>query len=193
MGVTEIRTFVAVLLAPEVRSALLERSTRLARTLPTDAVRWSHEHQLHLTVRFLGQTSPAAVAEIGEAMAEAVSPLGRFAARLGDLGYFPNRRRPKVVWVDLRDSGGGLTVLRERLDAALLTRGWLPEARPFHPHLTLGRARGRLRIPDAAIWSDPLPTATLPVESIHLMQSILRPGGAEYAKLHKVDLEPIGP
>ncbi len=185
---TEIRTFVAVLLAPEVRSSLIEFSTRLARTLPPDLVRWSAEHQLHLTLRFLGKTIPSAVPKIGEAMAEAVSRCSRFEATLGDLGYFPNRRRPKVVWVGLLDSGG-LAGLRERLDVSLLTIGWPREDRPFHPHLTLGRVRSRLTVPNEAIWKEPSLAVTIPIESIHLMQSTLKPGGAEYAELHRVDLD----
>ena len=185
----EIRTFVAVLLAPEVRSSLIDLSTRLARTLPPGLVRWSAAHQLHLTVRFLGPTSSAAVPEIGQAMAEAVSRFGRFEATLGNLGYFPNRRRRKVIWVGMLDPGGGLLGLRERLDASLLAIGWPPEGRSFHPHLTLGRVRGTLSVPDEAVWKEPPLAATIPIESIHLMQSTLKPGGAEYAELRRVDLE----
>ena len=186
---TDIRTFVAVLLAPEVRSSLIEFSTRLARTLPPDLVRWSTEHQLHLTLRFLGKTIPSAVPKIGEAMAEAASRCSRFEAALGELGYFPNRRRPNVVWVGLLDSGGGLAALRERLDVSLLTIWCPPEDRPFHPHLTLGRVRGRLTVPNEPIWQEPPLAVTIPIESIHLMQSNLKPGGAEYAELHRVDLD----
>ena len=185
-----MRTFVAVLLAPQVRSSLIELGTRLGWTLPPGLVRWSGENQLHLTVRFLGQTSPAAVPEIGTAMAEAAARFGRFEVTLGDLGYFPNRHRPNVIWVGILDPDGGLTDLRERLDVSLLAIGWPPEGRSFHPHLTLGRARGRLRIPDEAIWREPALAATVPIESVHLMQSTLKPSGAEYAELHRIDLEP---
>ena len=185
---TDIRTFVAVLVNPNVRSSLIELSAQLAETLPPALVRWSTERQLHLTLRFLGKTSPAVVPEIGAAMAQAAAGTGRFEVVLGDLGFFPNRRRPKVVWVGMLDPDGGLKALSKRLDFALLPFGWPAENRPFLAHLTLGRARGELRVPDEAIWKEPPPPATIPVESIHLMRSSLKPGGAEYAELHRVDL-----
>jgi 2'-5' RNA ligase len=185
---TDIRTFVAVLLEPKVRSSLIELSTQMAQTLPAGVVRWSSQHQLHLTLRFLGKTSEEIIPEIGEAMVQASGSTGRFEVALGDLGFFPNRRRPNVIWVGMLDPDGGLSGLRERLDLSLLTLGWPAEKRPFRPHLTLGRVRGSLRVPDAAIWKQSPLAATIPVESVHLMKSTLKPAGAEYTELHRVDL-----
>jgi 2'-5' RNA ligase len=185
-----LRTFVAVLLAPEARLALVDLIPTLARSLPAEAVRWSGGDRIHLTLRFLGDTDPGAVGAIGAALDAVASRFSRFDTAMGELGCFPNRRRPKVIWLGLADPTGVLAELKAILDEALLELGWQAEERPFVPHLTLGRVRGEARIPDEAVWTTRPLEISVPVESLHLMQSHLKPGGAEYTALHRADLLP---
>ena len=49
----------------------------------------------------------------------------------------------KVLWVGCGAGREALVALAEALSAALESRGFASDARPFSPHLTLARARNR--------------------------------------------------
>jgi len=178
-----IRAFVAVLLPEAVR----DRIHRTAAGLRARAasVAWVRADNLHLTLRFLGEVEPTALGAINGALAQAAGTVAPFPVTLGGLGGFPGPRAPRVVWVGVTEGGGGLVALHAGVEAALGAVGVTPEGRAYHPHVTLGRARGGRSGPDVGGprdegWGGLGP---LRVEAIHLMRSELARGGARYSTL----------
>jgi len=101
---------------------------------------WVPPRNMHLTLQFLGEVDPARTDALGAALA----PLGARPALtlgLGGLGAFPSVERPSVLWVGARTGVAELTELATAVAGALEPLGFAPEARPFHPHLTLARVR----------------------------------------------------
>jgi RNA 2',3'-cyclic 3'-phosphodiesterase len=184
-----MRLFIAVHLAPETRAAVEAIQARFRRLDPGDAVRWVDPKGIHLTLKFLGEVPDAEVAPLEAALDAAIA--GRTAPELGasGTGGFPNSRRPRVLWVGLREEGDRLKPLQAAVEAAVRPLGWEPEARPFQPHLTLGRVRederGRSRQLDPslleALAAPADPTGAVTVQDrAALIRSRLSPAGARY-------------
>jgi 2'-5' RNA ligase len=149
---------------------------------------------IHLTLKFLGQVPTAKVAEISSALERATQGVGRFSLSFGGLGCFPSATNPRVIWVGCQTLDDSLKRLHSKIEKQLEPLGFAPENRPFNPHLTLGRVRENAS-PGARHDLGGIISATsigelgqVEVPEITLMQSILKPSGAEYTPLQHIPL-----
>lgn len=181
--------FVAIELTPAMRQPLI----RLLQQLPRSReVRWCTEHQLHITLKFLGDVPDEQIPAICEALRETAAATAPYTIRLTQLGCFPSPHSPRVLWCGVDDAAAATAAWVQRADPLLAALGFEPEQRAFTPHITLGRSRSRegagvLR----RVLSEctPLPAVEMMVESLVLFESRLRPSGAEY---HAVATFPFG-
>ena len=188
-----VRAFVAVDLGPEAKDAARALQRQLDEALPRGGVRWTRPDQLHLTLRFLGGVLATSLPELCQALDGALRGAPPFRLRLDTLGAFPSSRAPRVLWLGLEGDLPRLRDVQARVAQAAAAFGEHQEARPFHPHLTLGRVNR----PEAAVgrafqaWvaqaASPAPCAW-EVEAVRLIQSRLRPAGAVYAELARFAL-----
>jgi 2'-5' RNA ligase len=185
-----IRAFIAIDLPPAVKDALGGVTHALGERVARGAVRWVRPEQMHLTLNFLGDTPLDRLPAVRQAM-DAAGRSKPFALQLDGVGCFPNRSRPRVVWVGLAAAGGGasapLLALKMALDETLAPLGWPPEARPFTAHLTLGRVKDE-RGARGVDWTADVPGLEIPVTAIHLIESQLRPDGPIYTVRHTSNL-----
>ena len=180
---TTIRTFIAIDLPPDVKAALADVAATLGERVPRGTVRWVRPEQMHLTLRFLGDTPTGKLPTLADALDTLAANQAPFALRLTDVGCFPNARRPRVVWVGLGGEEAKLLALVAALEAALRPLGWPPEDRPFRAHLTLGRVKDE-RAAQGVDWSAAVPALDVPVTAVHLIESQLRPEGSVYTVRH---------
>ncbi len=188
-----LRLFVAIELPPPVRSAL-ERTISALKESGLGPLRWVAPERVHLTLKFLGDVAPEWVPELGDAVTEAAQGHSPFALRLARGGMFPNRRAPRVIWLGLEGEAEALASLRRDVERALVQLGFRAEEWPFRPHLTLARVTGRMPEDQAARLCALLEATDgscepFQVEGVSLMQSTLRPSGAEYRRLAAVPLQ----
>ena len=147
-------------------------------------VKWVAADNLHITLRFLGTVADDTVERIMELLKTVASGHGSFAVPLRGVGVFPDRRKPRVVWIDIPDSGE-LTRLQAEVEEACVTIGFTKEDRPFSPHLTLGRIRS-MDPKDREPFMRAVETlkdrdfGNIGVNKISLMKSELEPAGARY-------------
>jgi 2'-5' RNA ligase len=132
-----MRLFIGIPLAPEVVDALEGLSHRLRST--EDGFRWSSPLSWHITLQFLGETSEAAYACLREQLKEVRSPA--FSIHIEGTGFFD---RAGVFFAGVSDSLE-LSQLQKQVVAATAQCGFVPEDRPFHPHITLARTKGGSR------------------------------------------------
>lgn len=181
-----MRLFLAVELPATVQAALSRLASELGARL--HGWRFVRPGSVHLTLRFLGEVPDDTDAASRRAW-RAAAGAGR-AARLavGGLGTFPPGSRPRVLWVGVREVGGGgaLAELAAGLESAARQAGFEPEPRPFRPHLTLARAaRGaRPQPPDA----DEAVLAEFDAGEVVLFRSRLLRDGARYTPLERFPL-----
>ena len=107
----------------------------------TPEFRWVAPGNLHLTVRFLGSVEKRTADGIAGRLAE--QKLDGFDLELGEVGTFKRGRLVRVVWIGLRRGLKAARELAAAVEAECARAGLEAEARPFQPHLTLARARGR--------------------------------------------------
>jgi len=191
------RVFVAVQFSDGLRRQLAEAIARLSRAVPPRSVQWVKAENIHITLKFLGDTPVNDIAKIGEALTSAVSAAEPFEFAPNGFGCFPDARKPRVVWIGVDHEGGQkLKALASAVEAALAPLGYPPEPRPFSPHVTLGRIRRETPPRDASRVGAVIaaqPAAQWPAEKVsaaHLMKSDLRPGGSVYTSLRLAPLRP---
>lgn len=139
----------------------------------------------HLTVEFLGEVDAAMVRPLADALADAVDGFALPAQRVEEVSYFPFVARPRVVAALLRRNEP-LLELHARVCRAVRAAGLALQRRRFHPHITLGRVRGR-RTPRLLIPPVSLGVAT-EFSVLTLYESRLTPAGASYQPLFETDL-----
>ena len=134
------RAFLAIGLPDAVRARLRCAVAELRDDLA--GWRWVDVAGIHLTLRFLGEVEPAALARARPVWAADIADVPRFDFRIVGLGTFPPRGRPRVLWAGVRDvrPEGTLVRVARILESSTRRLGFGPEEHPFRPHLTLARA-----------------------------------------------------
>ena len=183
-----IRAFLAINLEPQVIEKIYRSIDDLRERIP--AVRWVPMTNLHLTVKFFGDIEEAQVEPIAVALQNQLELFPRFTINAKGLGVFPERGRPKILWVGL--TGNELAGLAARVHSSLLPLGFAPEQRSFTPHLTIGRWRDSDRAPrtlkqELERWRDCTFGHSV-VNEVILMHSVLKAGGAVYHRLRVISL-----
>jgi RNA 2',3'-cyclic 3'-phosphodiesterase len=125
--------FVSLELPPTVAQLLV----RLNPQIP--GVRWLGAEQIHLTLAFLGNVEAEAADKLGGQLSGI--HFNAFFLPLREIGTFPGRGRPKVVWVGVGRGHPHLFQLHKRVTDAALAAGIEPDLRRWHPHLTLARCQ----------------------------------------------------
>ncbi len=189
-----VRTFVAVLFSPPLRQRLAEAIAQVSSAAPGRTVQWVKADSIHLTLKFLGIVRANMIPNITQALTATVSGHAPFEFTALGLGCFPNMHQPRVVWAGVTEGADQLKSIQSAVEAALNPLGYLPEDRPYSPHITLGRVAreatsANIKELGKLIAAQPASQWGVDkVEAIYLMKSDLRSGGAVYTPLHRVDL-----
>lgn len=133
------RLFVAVPLPPEPLAACQALIDGVRAGPLGDVPRWVHLANLHLTVRFLGETPPDVVPDVALAVQDAFAGAPAFDVVLAGGGAFPASHKPRALWLGIEQGADRLGALADALNPALEPLGWPPDHRPYRPHLTVAR------------------------------------------------------
>ncbi len=137
---TRMRTFIGVGLDKSVHDRTVALQEHLAAT--GAEVKWVEAENLHVTLLFLGEVVDRDVPAVCRAVAEACAGLAPFSMSVQGAGCFGNPRRPRTLWVGVGEGTQELVGLHDALEPPLQELGcYRREARPFTPHITLGRAK----------------------------------------------------
>ena len=183
-----MRLFVGIPLGPVVLSELSAVVARLRSG--SDSLRWTEPASWHITLQFLGNTDheqyQCLVARLGEVRSKSVP------VHLAELGFF---ERAGVFFADV-SATPELVTLAGRVVAATSLCGFVPETRPFYPHITLARAKGPrrsqshdqpFRFLEQKILRQPAFTRFSAAEFL-LYESHLSPAGSTYEIRHRFPL-----
>lgn len=184
-----MRTFIAIEIPDAVKQEMAEAQEQLKRSGVEAG--WTRPGGIHLTLKFLGEVPEARIEEVKTALVEAVEGKDGFRLEVSGAGAFPNVRNPRVVWIGVAGDLEKLTVLQSSVEQAMNGIGFEPEDRKFAPHLTLGRIKF-VKSRDA--WQRAFDTIKdvrlqeFDVAAVSLMKSDLKPSGAVYTEIAKVEL-----
>jgi 2'-5' RNA ligase len=178
-----IRLFVGLALAPSTAARL----EALGAGIP--GARWVAPHNLHVTLRFIGEVDEGSAQDIHHGLEQVAAP--GFDLTLDGFGTFGSRR-PHTLWAGVaRDAG--LERLQGRVEAAVVQAGLPPEPRKFTPHVTLAKleASSAPRLPEFISRNSPFRAGPDPVDRFVLFQSFLSRNGADYQVVAEYSLEPL--
>jgi 2'-5' RNA ligase len=182
-----VRLFLALEIPSAVRenlAALINELRAVDASSSKNKARWVRAENLHVTLKFIGHVDAGKLDAIRAALAEVRSD-APVELRFRGLGFFPNDRRPRVLWAGVEGSPN-LVALAGEIDARLSKLGIPRETRDFAPPLTLARfdppgISEELRA--AAQKNVAREFGNVRTGEFHLFESKTRPTGAEYTRL----------
>ena len=183
-----IRTFVGIFPPPQIQSTI----AAIQSTLKADdaAVRWETQKKFHITMKFLGDIAPDQLSLLKSALNEAAQEERRFDIRLTSVGCFPNSRSPRIVWIGSAvDACAALVRCFNSVESACASIGFPKDDRSFHPHITIGRVKGKIsenlikKIENTTFE----PLQFLCTELL-IMRSDLSPSGSAFSQLSSIPL-----
>ena len=189
-----LRAFIASELPSTLQETIQNAASPLRQALRGDLVRWVPAHNIHLTLKFLGDVSPANLDLIKQMLVAEAEDFTPFDIQVEGLGCYPNSRRARVLWVGLK-APPQLAALQRAIEAGAGRLGYESEDRNFSPHLTLGRVRQNATAADLQIIRAALEDTRIGylggarVDAVHLFKSELRPEGSIYSRLFSATLQ----
>lgn len=185
-----IRTFIAIEIPDSLRHELSQLQQDL-RESGADA-KWVGPQNLHLTLKFLGDTPEEKIKDIKEVLCKIAGETGGCEVNFAGLGVFPKLDFPRVIWVGIEKGKENLIRLAGIIEERLSKLGFPEEKRTFSAHLTLGRVRSpknkdRLKkiIEERTNFKA---KNLMNVNKIILFRSQLTPQGPIYTKLTEFNL-----
>lgn len=176
----DIRSFFSVEPPPAAKLALV---TALEHwdSLMLDSIRLVSSETLHMTVKFLGDIHPNRLESVTQAAERAVTGLPAINLMAGRIQTFPTHKTPRIIFVQVSGQTERLNLLHRRLEEELFILGFPRDARPFSPHLTLGRIKQRQVAP--LRFDESIPSIHWQVNKLTLMESALGHSGSTYTPI----------
>jgi 2'-5' RNA ligase len=187
-----VRLFIAIPLPSDVAQRAF---AVLPQTLP--GLRRVQPDNLHVTLAFLGETPESRLPDVAAAAEDAAHGVRRFTLGFDRAGRFPERGRPRVVWLGMAEGRSSLERLGEAVFRALRESALDFEDHPLSPHLTLARVRDEAtaaesRTVAATIDMLEVPSLLVEVREIAVVQSVLSSKGPRYTARARAPLEGVG-
>jgi 2'-5' RNA ligase len=181
------RIFVAIDISDEARGKVSDYIETLRNEFRHLRVGWEKDEKLHLTLKFLGDIDDYQLEKLTNAVQKTNKKISNFKLQISETGVFPNERKGRILWLDLKDETGNLLKLNKQLEEECLKIGFPKEKRNFKPHLTIARLREPLK--SKGLITKHLQNEFEPVEfevsEIVILESKLKPTGSIYSVVLK--------
>jgi len=180
-----VRAFLAIDPPEAVLNEIAVIQNRIRKLLAGD-IRWVNPTGIHLTLKFLGDLSRADIATVADALGPVAAACAPLSLDIGTAGFFPDAKRPRILWLGTGGDVKGLIALQAAVENALVACGFPREERTFRPHLTLARIKSPRGLTGAAAFMDgqnDYRAGSFVGRFITLFQSTLTPKGAIYTEL----------
>ena len=190
-----LRAFIAI----EIPHAIRQRICSVTSSLRNEAgslIRWVPAENMHLTLKFLGDVSPANVDLLTHMLQAEAVLFSCFEIRISGLASFPDMKRPRVIYIGIQ-APAALEALQRGIESASHRLGYESEERRFSPHLTIGRVKQNVSATEQQTIRRALERTTIDslgtarVDSVHLYKSDLKPTGSVYTRLSSAPLKDI--
>ena len=154
-------------------------------------INWSKTNQIHLTLKFVGDTPDQDIPKIIEACQQVAKRHQPFTMDFNRTGVFGSKHSPRVLWLGMKDEPKALYDLVEDVFTAFDDLGYLRDRQNFVPHLTVCRLKQLIDKP--FFWQiyegiEPKTYLHADVKEMVYFQSFLQPTGAYYKALKRIPL-----
>jgi RNA 2',3'-cyclic 3'-phosphodiesterase len=191
-----MRAFLALNIEESIRKELAGIQKDLQNNVKE--VKWVNPELLHITLRFLGEINNIDIHNLENPLRELAEKTASFRISFSGLGAFPDKRRPRVIWIGI-DKGntevGNISIEVGKVLSSTkeLSNKFKDDKELFMPHITLGRKKKNQNIvlKEDVFHIQWICHSEMHVDSIYLMESTLRPSGPLYKPLKKYLLKSI--
>lgn len=183
-----IRCFIAIEIPKKIQNIILEIQRTLQAKIP--GATWTKSGNHHLTLKFLGNVEQDQITSIKDVLSKIAEKSGQFNIEIGGLGVFPDRKRPRVLWLGLTKGKPKITALSESINKGMEELHYPIDTR-FHPHLTLARFKKQVSIQNGSELFNEFETLTnsgFMIDEFVLVKSELHPKGAIYTPINTFKL-----
>ena len=145
---------------------------------------------IHITLKFLGETDEKHTDRIEEIIKDAVKDSDSFEIKLKGAGVFPNQNYIKVMWIGM-ENGEQIGEIANKIDEKISELGFEREKRRFSAHLTIARvksAKYKEKLLELIEKYRDIEFGSLKIDIIKLKKSELTPKGPIYTTLKEVKL-----
>ena len=174
------RLFAAIKIDPD--KYFLDQVHRLKMQLAHEKIKWVEEQNIHVTLKFFGDTDERSIPEIESVLKKIAEENIAFGFRLRSMGVFGSSYNPRVMWAGI-EPYDHLVKLMKDLHSELKTIGYDPDRQNLVPHLTIGRIK---EIKDKQFFQRTIEkfreieTSEKMATEIYLYESILKNDGPVY-------------
>ena len=177
------RLFVAYKIIPD--QGFLSGFRKLKSSMRMHQIKWVEENNIHITLKFLGETDEQKIPLIEDILRRRASQQSGFTIRLSGVGVFGSRHDPRVIWTGI-EPYEALSGLMREMREDFIPAGYPADRQNIVPHLTLGRIRqlnDRILFQQSLDQCRHLVSEPIKLEKIILFESILRKEGPLYKAL----------
>jgi 2'-5' RNA ligase len=179
------RLFAALKIDPD--REFLAEYRELKDKLQHEQIKWVEEHNIHVTLKFFGETEERKINEICSVLDSRASATPSIDLQITGTGIFGSSYAPKVIWAGI-EPYARISLLMKNLQTDLKNIGFEPDRQNPVPHLTLGRIkflRDKIIFNRTIEQFKKISSSPAQIGEIVLFESILRREGPEYISLAK--------
>ncbi|MFL3008636.1 MAG: RNA 2',3'-cyclic phosphodiesterase [Candidatus Neomarinimicrobiota bacterium] len=178
-----LRTFLSIPVIKDIKS----KKNMLYSTLEDSKlnINWVRNTNIHLTVKFIGQTPEKSIKKIIESVSGITSSIKPFSVKVSGTGCFPTNTRPKTLWLGISGGVKPLMDMVKEIENKLFEIGFSKDKKEFIPHITVARISYPQKvIPDVDIFlKSSYDVIDLDIDRMQFFSSELLPNGAIYSLL----------
>ncbi len=186
-----IRLFIALPVPGDIQEKLRHAQAQVRSRLHSDTVRWVRSEQIHLTLKFLGDVPVVCTNELFASVRTACVSVPPLQLSSSKIGFFPNARRPRVVWAGVACQSHALEQLQTKIEKATVSFAEVQKDQRFSAHLTIGRIK-EIHPRDARALEEAVSDfakttfGNWTANTIEIMRSELGPGGSRYSRVAEI-------
>lgn len=180
----KVRLFIAINLSHELKDYL---DSVISKNLSSehDNIKWVPLANLHLSIKFLGDTPEEDLPKIEQALAVIAHKTKRFDIDITEISTFGRKNRPKVIYAAIRENPV-LSELKNNIEAEFDKIGFEMDTKTFTPHITLARIKessNLFKVENALDGGFKFKPQSMTVTKIHLIMSTLASGPPIYKNI----------
>jgi len=183
------RIFLAIEIQPQ--TDFMSSIEQLKKGLSHERINWVKLINMHLTLKFFGETHLEKVDSIISNLENPLCSRTKFEFNIEKVGIFGSIYKPKLIWAGISNDEK-LKEFEKDINANLEKIGYVNDRQNFVPHLTLGRIK---QLNDKILFQkiiqkhQDLTFQKVEVNTIYLYESILKSTGPIYTVIHEFTLK----
>lgn len=183
------RIFAAIKINPVDQFVQIYNNLKL--TCPQDKIKWVELYNVHITLKFFGETEESSIEGIKELLIKISKNHSSFSLKIKNVGIFGSSYNPRVIWFGFERSEPLIDLANDVLNQVEIL-GFERGRQNFVPHITIGRIKyldNKKRFQEAINKYRTIEIQEQKVDQFYLIESVLTPKGPEYKMLQSFPLQ----